>query len=308
MALNSYSQILSRDYETAPRHESMHRSSDYDSWDCDHYDRKSYHYISRILDNSVGKDFDKVFSDICNKFRKKKNYNFRHEFLRQIDPYYMAPRRGWRYNGYYIDENRIIRSYDTPEKKKRKKVRVKVVDRPAKYFTANARVFKEYSGVKAMVLQYLGHTLSYRLFHKKLPMKYYSLVVFYIEKALDYLYPKRSIYYYRKAPSEFLLIIDESEYVTYYEGERKFYKYLAETKDASNKVVREKKKEKEIYLSSLLNSIEAERKSRERLENGVTRDRLGFAEDSFTGEFYHGQKRKKGKQSQNTEKVRELFE
>ena len=66
MALNSYSQILSRDYETAPRHESMHRSSDYDSWDCDHYDRKSYHYISRILDNSVGKDFDnpaKIFGE-----------------------------------------------------------------------------------------------------------------------------------------------------------------------------------------------------------------------------------------------------
>lgn len=304
MALNSYSQILSSDYETAPRHESMHRSSGYNSWDYDHYDRKSYHYISRILENSVGKDFDKVFSDICNKFRKKKNYNFRREFLRQIDPYYRAPRRRWRYNGYYIDENRIIRSYDAPEKK-RKKVRVKVVDRPVKYFTANTRVFKEYSGVKAMVLQYLGHILSYKLFHEKLPMKYYYLVVCHIEKALDYLYPKKS---YRKAPSEFLLIIDESEYVTYYEGERKFYKYLAETKDASNKVVREKKKKKEIYLSSLLNSIEAERKSRERLENGVTRDRLGFAEDSFTGEFYHGQKRKKRKQSQNTEKVRELSE
>lgn len=304
MALNSYSQILSSNYETAPRHESMHRSSGYNSWDYDHYDRKSYHYISRILENSVGKDFDKVFSDICNKFRKKKNYNFRREFLRQIDPYYRAPRRRWRYNGYYIDENRIIRSYDAPEKK-RKKVRVKVVDRPTKYFTANTRVFKEYSGVKAMVLQYLGHILSYKLFHEKLPMKYYYLVVVHIEKALDYLYPKKS---YRKAPSEFLLIIDESEYITYYEGERKFYKYLAETKDASNKVVREKKKKKEIYLSSLLNSIEAERKSRERLENGVTRDRLGFAEDSFTGEFYHGQKRKKRKQSQNTEKVRELSE
>lgn len=303
MALNSYSQILSSDYETAPRHESMRKSSGYNSWDYDHYDRESYHYVSRILENSVGKDFDKVFSDICNKFRKKKNYNFRHEFLRQIDPYYRAPRRRWRYNGYYIDENRIIRSYDAPEKK-RKKVRVKVVDRPVKYFTANTRVFKEYSGVKAMVLQYLGHTLSYKLFHEKLPMKYYYLVVWHIEKALDYLYPKS----YRKASSEFLLKIDESEYVTYYEGERKFYKYLAETKDASNKVVREKKKKKEIYLSSLLNSIEAERKSRERLENGVTRDRLGLAEDSFTGEFYHGQKRKKRKQSQNTEKVRELSE
>lgn len=304
MALNSYSQILSRDYETAPRHESIRKSSGYNSWDYDHYDRESYHYVSRVLDSSVGKDFDKVFSDICNKFRKKKNYDFRREFLRRIDPYYMAPRRRWRYNRYYLDENRIIRSYDAPEKK-RKKVKVKVVDRPAKYFTANTRVFKEYSGVKAMVLQYLGHILSYKLFHEKLPMKYYYLVVCHIEKALDYLYPKKS---YRKAPSEFLLIIDESEYVTYYEGERKFYKYLAETKDASNKVVREKKKKKEIYLSSLLNFIEAERKSRERLENGVTRDRLGFAEDSFTGEFYHGQKRKKRKQSQNTEKVRELSE
>lgn len=308
MTLNPYSQTLSSDYKTAPRHESMHKSSGYSSWDSDHYDhydRESYHYISRVLDNSIGKDFDKVFSDICNKFRKKKNYSFRREFLSRIDPYYMAPR--WRCNRYYLDENRIIRSYNTPEKK-RKKVRVKVVDRPAKYFTANARVFREYLGVKALVLQYLGHALSYKLFHEKLPMKYYPLVIFYIEKALDYLSPGKSIYYYRKIPSEFLLVIDESEYVTYYKGERKFYKYLAETKDASNKVVREKKKKKEIYLSSLLNSIEAKRKNKENLENGVTRDRLGFAEDSFTGEFYHGQKRKKRRQSQNTEKARELSE
>lgn len=307
MEPNSYSQILRSDYDTAPKHESMHRSSDYDSWDCYHYDRESYHYISRMLDNSVGKDFDVVFSNICNRFRKKKNYEVRREFLRRIDPYYKSPRYRWRYNEYYLDENKVIRSYNN-RSKKRKKVKVKTIDRPSEYFVAKTKVFNEYPGTKEIVCKYLGNELSYKLFEEHLPIKYYPLVISYINKALDllypFVYPRKGVFFHRISASDFLCILDRSDYVTYYEGDKKFYKYLAEAKDAANKVRRESKRNLEEYRSSLLNTIESRRRDKENLENIVTRDRLGFAEDSFTGEFYHG--RKKRKQSQNTEEVKKI--
>ena len=56
---------------------------------------------------------------------------------------------------------------------------------------------------------------------------------------------------------------------------------------------REKKKLNEETISTLLWSIEDERKAAELTKDIITRDRLGFDNESFKGEFYHGQKRKK---------------
>ena len=58
-----------------------------------------------------------------------------------------------------------------------------------------------------------------------------------------------------------------------------------------------KDKEKEHSLEILLHTIVSERRKKELDEenNLVTRDRLGFNDESFKGEEYHGQKRKKNK-------------
>ena len=56
---------------------------------------------------------------------------------------------------------------------------------------------------------------------------------------------------------------------------------------------REKKKLNEETISTLLWSIEDERKAAELTKDIITRDRLEFDNESFKGEFYHGQKRKK---------------
>ena len=55
---------------------------------------------------------------------------------------------------------------------------------------------------------------------------------------------------------------------------------------------REKKKLNEETISTLLWSIEDERKVAELTKDIITRDRLGFDNESFKGEFYHGQKKK----------------
>lgn len=59
------------------------------------------------------------------------------------------------------------------------------------------------------------------------------------------------------------------------------------------KLEREQEKRKEEENKWILYKIEAKRKEKEEQLNIITRDRLGFNEDSFKGEFYHGQKRKR---------------
>ena len=59
-----------------------------------------------------------------------------------------------------------------------------------------------------------------------------------------------------------------------------------------NKEEREKKKLNEETVSTLLWSIEDKRKADELAKDIITRDRLGFDDESFKGEFYYGQKRK----------------
>ena len=76
-------------------------------------------------------------------------------------------------------------------------------------------------------------------------------------------------------------------------GTSKYAKYKAEEKERKNKEEREKKKLNEKTISTLLWSIEDKRKADELAKDIINRDRLGFDDESFKGEFYHGQKRKK---------------
>ena len=49
----------------------------------------------------------------------------------------------------------------------------------------------------------------------------------------------------------------------------------------------------ELKNETLLHDLENEKKRKELVKNIVDRDRHGFDENSFIGEPYHGQKRKK---------------
>jgi hypothetical protein len=86
---------------------------------------------------------------------------------------------------------------------------------------------------------------------------------------------------------------DITEYKRYYKGEKEFHKFYAERDDSTRKINRKQKREKRIWEENLLHAVEEYRKQKEREQNIITRDRFGFDDQSFKGEFYHGQKRKK---------------
>ena len=78
-----------------------------------------------------------------------------------------------------------------------------------------------------------------------------------------------------------------------YEGTKKYNRYISELTDAKRKKRREYFKEKRKQQETLLHDLEQSKKDKELQLNIITRDRLGFDENSFKYSFYHGQKRKK---------------
>lgn len=67
----------------------------------------------------------------------------------------------------------------------------------------------------------------------------------------------------------------------------------AEALDARSKKYRLANAEKERIASTLLHDIKYRQKQKEEEKNKVDMERLGFDDQSFKGEFYHGEKRKK---------------
>ena len=104
-----------------PKHESMRektrREGGYGYYN--HWNKDAYTWIDRFLEDSVGKKFDNVYSKICERFRKKKDFNFREKFKSRIDPHNM-PNVHWHRNDYYLDSNHIIRRYKSIKKNKLK--------------------------------------------------------------------------------------------------------------------------------------------------------------------------------------------
>lgn len=103
-----------------PKHESMRekprREGEFEYYD--HWNKDAYTWIDRFLEDSIGKKFDNVYPKVCERFRKKKDFEFRKKFKSRIDPRNMSDIY-WRINDYYLDSNHIIRRYKPIKKNKR---------------------------------------------------------------------------------------------------------------------------------------------------------------------------------------------
>lgn len=103
--------------------------------------------------------------------------------------------------------------------------------------------------------------------------------------------------YYQCFDDLFNADYSESIYRYIYPGTPEYVRITSELNDAKRKAEREYNQQNEEYLSNLLYSIEVNRKSKEKQENSIKISKHGFDEnESFRGDEYHGQKRKKNKE------------
>ena len=271
-----------------------------------YYDRHSDFYDSlyKFLYGHIGKNFDETFSKFCKRFPKVVEcYNTRAEFLN----HFRNPDTERIYScDYYVDDNGNIQPGE-PYYKPRKPVTVYHDDKPSKIvIRPNLILLNRSSEIKQYIYRSLGKdaydeimsgreielkqfegfinsTCCYNFNHKiaELARTYLHLIPRITfcgdETIFNQLFPKHE---YRK-------------FDILKKGTPEYAKYKAEEKERKNKEKREKKKLNEETVSNLLWSIENKRKADELSKNIINRDRLGFDDDSFKGEFYHGQKRKK---------------
>lgn len=264
-------QGLPSDYEdiALPKREAMRERARRDGNEYYyHWNKDAYNWINRFLEDSVGKKFDNVYPKVCEKFRKKKNIEFREEFKSQIDPHNMAYH--WHRNDYYLDSDHIIRRYKPIKKDKRRKY-VMELDRSADYYIVDKeKLFLEYPEIVLYLKSKLGKEIdcviaSSERLSESLGKKIQECIGEAIVKlSLDRVsYPDtwhldfiRNDKYDRLSASDFIKCYYDSINKTYYEGSPEYSKHYYENRDAERKSRRERRKEiEETHEQMLIDSL-----------------------------------------------------
>lgn len=235
----------------------------------DHYNKDAYDWINRFLEDSVGKKFDNVYPKVCERFRKKKDIEFRKEFRSSIDPHNMADMY-WRRNYYYLDSDRIIRRYKPIRKAKRREY-VMEVDRSEDYYVVDKeKLFLHYPEIVLYLKSKLGKNIDYVIASSnRLSESLGKKVQECIGEAIGKLSLNRintpdgkwwnfvdNPKYSRLNTSDFIKCYYDSVNKTYYEGSPEYSKHYYENRDAERKSRRERKKEiEETHEQMLVDSL-----------------------------------------------------
>lgn len=264
--------------------ESMRRSHIYDFkhwW----HGREVYsslnHVINTILNKSIGKSFNKVYSNFLKRYGNIKAYNLtaREVFLKKF-----SQDRDWHGNfrgNFYIDENYNIQKYVKEKPKKLIPIRYKWDSEKYPITNEVYNTFKLFFGQKAYDVLYLIHDIEIaRNIVLAFENEYYKNPK---TKCSEWLHSNIHKCF---IPFEY----KEHEEMSY--KERKTYTLQYKKEKIRNR--KKWKKVQQLKNEEYLRTYNRLQKEKEKLENSLTIERLGFDEEtSFKGIEYHGQKRKR---------------
>lgn len=250
-----------------------------DRWDKTHHNDKYFSYCDRI-DALLEKSIGHPYSEVYNKVLEMPNLldwgtSLRDYFHRQFRPY---RRRRYIENHYYVDEDGNIQYFENERTRVRRPAIIRFNhDRQPEY-----RVNRDAVVNNDMFMNYIYYKCGQRIYYTLLDSDVIT------EKMYNEICQKTGY------DSRVKDIIDR--YVWKWEwnkGDPGYKQVKAEHDDFIKKQERERRKITEEQRENLLHYLESQKKLKETTNNEVTRDRLGFNEESFVGEPYHGQKRKK---------------
>ena len=292
--------------EKLPIKESMRGTWKRYGYDADHYDNgvQNYkivgRYVENCLRNSVGKNFDKVKKHILEHM---KDYNLAYASKNVVENVlsWKIDSDDWAeyiidsQNRIQINKNRINRCKYWSDKRREDRTTV-ILNNSRTYKLKPELTEKQKMHLEICLLEnniplgewfvnlLCGGTITDLEYHDRLGIPQQG------DKWWNYRYKNLK---YRDF-IEFCFVIDKDiEKYVYDERTKEGKRWKAEKKHAQSKKEREIEKENKLKYETLLHDIEAEKKYKERAKDIVDRDRHGFDENSFIGEPYHGQKRKK---------------
>ena len=293
-------------FDNLPVKESMRKTWRRHHYDVDHYDNgvQNYKIVGRYIDNylrkSIGKNFDKVKKHILEHM---KDYNVSYASKNIVEDIlsWRISKDSW--SDFTIDsQNRVqinkARSVNRKEwAERRREKRTTVILNNSRTYKLNPDLTeKQKTYLEICLLEnniplgdwfvnlLCGGTITDIEYHNRLGIPQQG------ERWWYYKYNNRKHVDF----IEFCFVVDKDvEKYVYDENTKEGKRWKAEKQDAQSKKKRELEKEHKLKFETLLHDIETEKKCKERANDIVDRDRHGFDEDSFKGEFYHGQKRKK---------------
>lgn len=254
-----------------------------DPWEPKHHNDKYFTYCHRIdclIEKSIGKPYSEIYSKICNEFPELYDWG---TSLKDYFKSRFEPRRYWRgvLEHYYIDEDGLIQFFERENAYKKPKPRIYITDTNRKpSYEVQHQEFQNHSKLMNELFYIIGARKYYQLVDsKEISESFYNEIL--SKLPVDLHYEFREIVHYMVWR------------YSWSKGESGYKKVRAETEDAKKKRERENKILREEYKDNLIQYLEWKRKEKELTNDIITRDRHGFDEESFKGEFYHGQKRKK---------------
>ena len=287
------------DYEDicSPRHESMRKSVNRHSKRAkyrrayriyDHYDRDFYRWFKRFIKSSVDKDFNYIYNKIREKFRYGPVNDSPLNKLKIYADMSETPCSNYT-KDYYFDSDAILRCRNKKHSTRPNSITVNYGE-PIAIQRLNREIVLGNSEIYNILLRNLGYNKFYRLLEGN------SIGASEAERIQNILDNRTWNLPWSTRRLVDSCIIKEKVYpkqVSYSRGTKDFSRYCAEKKKRDRKSERERKKRREEKNQWILYKMEAMKKEKEEQLNTITRDRLGFNEESFIGEPYHGQKRKK---------------
>lgn len=288
--------------------ESLRRSHRKDGWDMKIYGHGRdnikivSNYIERCLGRSIGKNFDKVKKHIYEKMRHNISSRYDINLVENMLPVFIG--EGCKY---ILDsQNRIQVNKESNEiikmRNEHKLIRKLTIVDPNIKNTYRIREDITDSEIEKMrdilikngsyVIDIFNHIINGGILSYS---KYREFIESIKEDGVkknrwwydEYIYDTRNYI-------ESCFIMNDENIVHVFDANSSEYRrYKKEKQDKNHKERRDYKKQKDEYNESLLYSIEYNRKRNEEERNNIDRDRLGFDKNSFIGDGYHGQQRKK---------------
>lgn len=273
--------------------------------------RRFYKWFIKFLHKHVGENVDTVFALFC-KIQPDEyiggEFNPREEFQNVFRPSsrsYIDPGVFYSYGKFYLDEKKIIHFLPWDKIHIKNHPDIVLSENPEPIYHISLEIFKKflkYPELKEILRQSLGNIDFLDLCDNEsgiIESRVYKKLQKAEKIVHDFLYTNRNndsrfykLYWYDNTKLTYTTY--EKKVLKY--GDPEYRRKMWEKQDQKKKTWREHLKQKEEYNSQLLGRIEADRKRKEMEENDTKIKKHGFSKtESFRGEEYHGQKRKKKK-------------
>lgn len=235
-----------------------------------------FRWLKSFLKSCIGKSFDEAYSKVCRKYPNN---------IGDVSP--RERFKEWIRWDYIIDDEGIIRE-GVRHKRPKKAVKIPIRKIGETYKFYRWRLLYSYAFYKVFgyrqgsEIQRTGK-LSRDQYMRAIHSHYWDML------------------------SDCIEVEEQYEYIVYPKGTKEYFKLRGESKDTQSKKERDEKKFKESELNATFRSkLSKDKKNRkikmeemralkkkEELDNQITRDRLGFNEESFMGPNYNSRKNRK---------------